>query len=51
MLDDGAGLEPREHPSAEGRMLERGANSAEEVREPAAVYGIRQYRRMELFRA
>lgn len=32
-------------------MLEREANSPEEVREPGAVYRIRQYRRMELFRA
>jgi HNH endonuclease len=40
MLDDGAGLEPRENPSAEGWMLERGANPPEEVREPRAVYQI-----------
>jgi hypothetical protein len=39
------------NPSAEGWMLERGANSPEEVREPGAVYRIRPYRRMELFRA
>ena len=84
MLDDGAGLDPRENPSAEGLMaaivhgrrrvaeemraelaygaraanpsaeawmLERGANPPDEVREPAAIYRIRQHRRLELFRA
>ena len=39
------------NPSAEAWMLERGANPPDEVREPAAIYRIRQHRRLELFRA
>ena len=39
------------NPSAEAWMLERGVNPPDEVREPAAIYRIRQHRRLELFRA